>query len=465
MKQLRWVWVLAVTAVLLVVVFIFVDHRSRKQAEEASVGEPKQLLLLDIDTVTRITIDNEDGHFAFDWQNDGNGWKLVSQEQFKINQYGISAICTYLGNVRSEKTVAFDCKDTAVYGFDHPVTLKVYTTYTDDEHPYVLYIGDSTPTYDAYYAMVDGSNDVYTIDYTSGSIFCASKDALKNNYLYDVSASQINYYRLERDGKVVTEISRDADNVWQLDTPAGYEIYKVRIDDLMNTLIRVQFSGFVEEDPADLAQYGLDKPHTKLFLSSDAYDEEVWFGSSTSESENAQELFGYLTSSKQVFRVVRNDISFTQLDPSHYILPYCINVSVEELSAIEIDMGDVYEMHTVMHLDYANTQYALDDTDITALDNETTMGLFMTFFRTVSLLAFDELDLEAEPDPESEPVIRIIYTYLDGHTTELDFVEKAENNYYLMRDGVYTGMTVRLNRFTGSGCAVDAYEALMQALK
>lgn len=466
MKQLRWVWILGITAVLTILIFIVVDQRTKVREEEKRIGEVKQLLSIDPEAVTRITVDNEEGHFAFDWEN-GTGWKLVSQEQFAINAYAVNAICNYICDVSSQKTVAFNCENTAVYGFDHAVTLKVYTEDTDDEHPYILYIGDSTPTYDAYYAMVDGSDDVYTIDYTRGSIFCAAKDSLKNTYLYDVTSSMIQYYRLERGGKTVTEISRGADGTWQLDTPSGYPIHKSNIDVMFNDLIRVNVASFVEEHPEDLAQYGLDAPHTKLYLNAldgkTSIDEEIWFGSKI--SENALEMYGYFVSREQVFTVYTNDVSFIESEPSQYMLPYCLDVTIEELSEIEIDMGDVYDMHEVLHLDYANTQYALGDTDVTALDDETKMALFTAYYRTIAYLTFTALDLTAEPDADAEPDIRIRYTYLDDSTVELDFVEKEQNNYYLLKNGEYTGMTVRLNSFTGAGCMTDAHKALLDALK
>lgn len=466
MKQLRWVWILAAAAVLLIGIFIVVDRRTKVREEQKRVGEPKQLLSINSESVTRITIDNEEGHFAFDW-DDGYGWRLVSQEQFAINDYAIAAICNYICDVRSLKTVAFDCENTAVYGFDHPVTLKVYTEDTDADHPYILYVGDSTPTFDAYYAMVDGSNDVFTIDYNSGSIFCAAKDTLKNTYLFDVTTSMLRYYRLERGGKTVTEISRGADNVWQLDTPAGYPIHKSNIDEMFTDLVRVTVSSFVEEKPENLAQYGLDAPHTKLWLKAEdnrqKFEEEIWFGDPI--SEGAMQMYGYFVNSEQVFTVYIGDVHFIEDEPNQYMLPYCLDVSIEELSEIEIDMGDVYDMHEVLHLDYANTQYSLGDTDITALDNETTMGLFIAYYRSIAFLPFTELDLTAKPDLEAEPVIQIRYTYLDGSILTLDFTEKEQNNYYLLKNGEYTGMTVRLNRFTGSGCTTDAYEALTRALK
>ncbi|MBR4199769.1 MAG: DUF4340 domain-containing protein [Oscillospiraceae bacterium] len=466
MKQLRWVLILGITVLVLFGVFLVVDHYTKKKEEEQRIGEPQQLLLIDSSQISRITVDNEDGHFAFDWDQ-LKGWQLVSSEQFEINSYAVSAMCNYICNLSSLKTVAFDCKDTSVYGFDAPITIKVYTTESDPEQPYVLFVGDATPTYDAYYVMLENSDDVYTIDYNSGTVFCSAKDMLKNTYLMDVTSSQFNYYRLEHDGKTVTEFGRTEDASWDLRVPSGFTLYKVRIDDLVDTLTRMQVSGFVEEHPQDLAKYGLDKPHSKIFLEGNSngssLKREIWFGSETDNS--GTEIYGYVKESEQVFRIIKNTVSFIEAPADRYILPNCISVSIEELESVEIDMGEVYDMHEVLHLDYENKQYALGDTDITAMNDETLTSLFTAYYRAVTQLSFTALDLDAKPEPDEEPAIRILYTYLDGHTAELTFCEKEENNYYLFRDGSYTGMTVRLNEFSERSGIIKDYEALKAELQ
>lgn len=468
MKQFRWVIILAVTAAALFAVFLILDARSDKEKEKNKKNEPKQLLSIDADAITRITIDNEEGHFAFDWDN-SVGWKLVSSEQFRINQYAINSICTYICNVESVKTVAEDCENTAAYGFDNPITIKVFTTDTDADHPYILYVGDCNPTNDAYYVMVDGSDDVYTIGYTAGSIFSTAKNTLKNDHIFDYYASQMQYFRLERGGEVITEIRRGTDENFALITPAGYASSKVNIDDLMNTVIRVTMKSLLEEHPQqqDFAKYGLDQPHTKIFLEAKEngimQKEEVWFGSKVTDSENATLMYGYLKSIDQIFTVLVADVPFISEDAKHYMLPYCADVGLEELRGLEIDMGDVYDLHSVLSIDYANGVYALDGQKIVTAENEELFNLFFSYFRSISYLRFDDTDFDAKP--EGEPAMKITYDYLSGEKLELGFIEKETNVFYLMKNGKYTGQTVRLNAFTGNGGVIKAYDSLTAAMK
>jgi hypothetical protein len=60
----------------------------------------------------------------------------------------------------------------------------------------------------------------------------------------------------------------------------------------------------------------------------------------------------------------------------------------------------------------------------------------------------------------------ITYTRTDGTALVLGFVPTSDkNNFYLMQDGSYTGMTVRLNKFTTGASVTPSYESLMAALK
>lgn len=79
-------------------------------------------------------------------------------------------------NLSSVKTIARDVTDLSPYGLSDPVEL---TAVTDSGDSYQLLVGNPTPTNESYYAMLPGTTTVYTIDYTSGSVFRANKNTLK----------------------------------------------------------------------------------------------------------------------------------------------------------------------------------------------------------------------------------------------------------------------------------------------
>ena len=466
MKQLRWVIALGIAAVVLTAVFIFVDKRSRENKQKSNIGGPKQLFAIDADDVERITIDSEEGNFAFAWDEAANVWYLTSEDQFDLNSYAVIEICNQVCNLKSQKTVAFDCEDTARFGFDNPVTVKVFTAKNGEEHPYVLYVGNNTPTYDSYYAMTEGSNDVYTIDYTAGSVFCVAKNTLKSMFLFDTFGSQMAYYKCETDGVLPIEIKRNDDSTWTMLQPAALPVFKANADNLMETIVRVTLEQYVEENPSDLAKYGLDKPRCKMVLQGTVNgkftEQEYWFGNDVADQDTATQLYGYAVKSRQVFRIGKAMISFINDSPVKYISPYCYDTEITDLDSVEIDMGSLYDMKETLSVDYANNKYALSGKEIDTKD-EKLLGLFQAYYRAVSNLAFTDLALDAQP--EGDPAITIIYHRKDGKTDTLGFIPLEETNFALTVNGSYTGQTVRLNRFTASGSIVPSYEELQRALK
>ena len=467
MKQLRWVIILAVAAVLLTVTFLFVNRNAEEKEKQAKAGESKQLFSINVDDVTRIVIDNEEGHFAFDWSNTAGTWELVSADQFNLNPYAVQAICNAFCSLWSEKTIAFDCKDPSPYGFENPVKVQVYTTQTGSENPYLLYVGDNTPTYDSYYAMVDGSDDVYTIDYSSGSMFCVAKNTLKNLYLFDTLSASVNYYRWEENDSVI-ELKRDSNALWQLVTPTvDQDLDRSSADAIISSLVRVTVTAYLQDEPDNLAMYGLDEPQMKLLVRGTAPDaantpmnEEIWFGKKVSDKPDETEMYGYFVNSKQVFKLLCADVAAIHQTLMDYLDPYCISVSVSEVKSIDIDLGDVLDVKTRLEIDYSNNIYSLDGKEITG---EETLNICQNFYRSVTQLRFSDIDLNAKP--EGDPAMTITYQFNDGTSAVLGFVQFADNNFYLMRNGKYTGLTVRLNRFTSVNSLAKNYETLVQAMK
>ncbi len=469
MKQSRWIWILGITAVVLIGIFIIVDINTDKKEREKHIADGKQLLHFDVSKVTGLSLKNEEGTLAFEWDTENGEWRQTEGEAFHVSTYAVNAIVNYACDLQSLKTVALNSDSKEVYGFTDPIELKIYTTETGKDHPYIIYVGDNTPTYEAYYAMIDGSDEIYTIDYNSGTVFCASRNALKNAYLFDTTAAQVSYMRFEKDGKTTVELSRDSERAWQMLQPEGFTLAKAYVDELSDDLVHITVDAFVEDNPSDLEKHGLDKPQTQVFLKGSsgtrAMEEEIWFGAPLSEDPNETDLYGYFVTSKQVFSIKKAETTFANTPASSLILPYCADITLDDVKSIDIDMGEVYDLKAKAELDLSGEQFKLDGRDISGMYDETLNTLFKNFCRSVATLGFTEMNLDAKPDPDADADMTILYRFKDGSKKELTFRKKSANEFYLFTDGKYSGLTVRLNKFTDSASVTSSYEALKQALK
>ena len=216
-------------------------------------------------------------------------------------------------------------------------------------------------------------------------------------------------------------------------------------------------------------KYGLDKPHTKVWLKGTSgtkqIEEEIWFGAPVTEGVNETDIFGYFATSKQVFSIHRAETSFADTAAANLILPYCADIDLDDVKSIEIDMGEVYDLKATAELDIKEEKYKFNGTDISDMYDDTLNKQFVSFCRSISTLGFTEVQMDEKPDPDAEAAITILYQFKDGTQKKLTFTKKSENEFYLFTDGRYSGLTVRLNKFTDSASVTTTYEALVRALK
>ena len=140
----------------------------------------------------------------------------------------------------------------------------------------------------------------------------------------------------------------------------------------------------------------------------------VWHNP-TDEAHNRGDLFAFLASAQPGYtsfewylrspdnREIRAE-NITEIYPE-------VRVSIEDLESVEIDMGDVYDLHSTIYTDYAAEQYSLDDTDISAMENDDVMSALTTLYRRIAQLEITGIDLDAEPD--GDPDITIVFNFKD----------------------------------------------------
>ena len=140
MKQSRIIALLAAAAVLLTGGYLAVRYRNtEKEKKQEQQEAPVSLLSFDGNTTTALTVKNEEGTFRFLFQD--QTWVLDGND-FTANPYAISAICSYMCDLSSVKTIAWDVTDLSPYGLTDPVVLTADTSSGDS---YQLLVGNPTP--------------------------------------------------------------------------------------------------------------------------------------------------------------------------------------------------------------------------------------------------------------------------------------------------------------------------------
>ncbi|MCI6554021.1 MAG: DUF4340 domain-containing protein [Lachnospiraceae bacterium] len=139
-------------------------HREESETESYPVVE------LDAASVTRISLDNENGSYSF--QKEGEEWICGEDELPEADASLVEDLVKKAVSIHSEDRIE-EVGDLSQYGLAEPViSVSIQTEQADLQ----FNIGDYNSAVSKYYICVEGENTVYTIDSTLRSSFAKDLD-------------------------------------------------------------------------------------------------------------------------------------------------------------------------------------------------------------------------------------------------------------------------------------------------
>ncbi len=412
----------------------FSDKDAAKSAEEAA-----KLIIFDFDEngSTKLDIQNESGNYIMNYKiNDG--WKMDGEIDFEANSNTAINICTAMASLTAERII--EDTDTAKYGFDNPIKLTV-TAYGID---YTLYVGGVTPTNENYYVMKEGSDYIYTIDYSTGLILSANKNSLKSEYIADYLASEVDYFALwkgkESDENILFSMTKQADDTWHMDKPYNDDsVYNSDISAFIDNAIRDKVYSFGPENctDADYKTYGFDNPQFVFEMSAGDKHTKVIFGDYTN---NDTEMYGLFVDTKQVVTFYKDNVAILGYDTINMMNAAVYTPGIDTISKINVTMSDT---DVELEIDEANEKYTVNGNEIDN-NNDELYNDFLHFFSSFNNAVFESINKDDSPTGEAEVIIN--YTLTDGTVATIEYIPvpgEDSKTYWVVKDGEYTGFIVR----------------------
>ena len=251
-----------------------------KNAEEAKESKEKADLAIDIDTNTvhHMMYGFDGDSWAFTKSED-NRWHYDDDPEYPVSQVYIPSMVSGLCQLKYDKLITDDCEDMSEYGLDK--IAYWCSVKQDDGTMTTIFIGARNDVTGMYYLNIDGTKSVYTVD-----------AAFVNRYAYTLAGMTIM--------DEIPQITESAVSQIDIETPVySYSVYHktsgMEAYDYTNTVswfIDDGEGGYVPvepqitedwfkyladtqlfyynkcvdytDDPAELAQYGLDDPQYTL---------------------------------------------------------------------------------------------------------------------------------------------------------------------------------------------------------
>ena len=187
MKRGKKLTVLIVILALMMGLYVIVTKWTAAQEEKESEASYTTVFSFDVDDVTEITWQynvseetdegTETGTEQWTLKKVDGSWNYGEDEDLDLDEEAVDSMISNISALTSEQVFDIDeSDDLSQYGFDEPIS-KI-TVKTESEE-YTLITGDYNDVAYAYYAMIEGSNQVFITEGTYTDVFMATPESLE----------------------------------------------------------------------------------------------------------------------------------------------------------------------------------------------------------------------------------------------------------------------------------------------
>jgi hypothetical protein len=294
-----------------------------------------------------VLSDRAEGTLALEKR--GETWTDVSAPGIALSASATRDLAYYFWSLSANRAVEENPADLAPYGLA-PARVKAEGTFSDGTVVTYL-LGDRTPSNDGYYFQVKGDARVFTVWITVGDQFhWTLKDLRDKAITTEIKPDEIVSMRMRRpDGRVVEIVGKSAEEVKNLQLgfgryflvrpyhmPRGLNAEKQEA--FLQQPLAVSIDDFVDDNPKDLAAYGLSTPWADVLLRDKAGNR---LGYQVGARRSDGKRFFRLSGKPSVYAVEESKLSFLTTSPFDLVERFAFIPNIDDVDRLEITAGGV----------------------------------------------------------------------------------------------------------------------------
>ena len=440
MKLYRNAIILLVIVALLVGAYFLVRNMKTEDEPPIETVEYERLTDYTTDDIESITLINTDGTFVI--VKEDQEWVLSSPGDFRYDSAVLGSIVINAASIVADKVVEESAADLSIYGLDKPAKAIVKTT---DGVETIIEVGDLTPTGGGNYVKLAGSNRVYVISSFVGERLSAGRNAIRTKLMFDFTSDMITEVAMSRKGEsLFTAVVEEDGASWTMSSPIKGSVNESAVYPMLDALASTNVIDFIEDDPKDLSQYGLDKPSYEFVFSAEGRQYELALGD---EMVKGAAVYAMLQGSNEVVTINMAPYTFLYKPLKEVLRIFAYIVNIDQVKKIDLTMDgrtdnmvlDVYK-DAEGNTDYDKDKFYFNGVDATAEDEGGSQP-FRKLYQAMVGIGLDEIESDGQPEGPAEIIIE--YTHVDGSIMKVEFVSKDDNYYYVLRNGEYAGILVK----------------------
>jgi len=441
MSKLRSMIALFAVLVLLVVAYVYIEVAGVSEPEPI-VDDRIKVLEFGVEEIIRMVLKSQ--NYTLTIFREGEGWTLDYPYPLALDKRKVENIAYSFTGLSAEETVAEAPQDLTVFGLDNP-SVEAEVTLADGRE-YTIYLGNRTPIGNSFYMMKRGDPRVFTIWSSHGNHFSYTLNDLRKTSLTEINIQEITYFKLVREGERTIEITevKAADEAhiqldiarWHMVQPYNeyMSVQFERFNALLASLPRLEIERFVDDNPENLALYGLDKPSMEIKLKDKQNTLHLFFGNEFDEDHIHFMVYG----SDAVYAMEKDlltDLKATQ--PFDLSDRFAYIVMIDYVDKITIENNDLKYTLTLSRKTQKSDKQGEEGKVITtyAIDGkEVGEEEFKNFYQILIGLI---VEAENHELLEEKPVINTTFFLNRGDTpyVRISYVPYNEDFFAVLRGG------------------------------
>jgi hypothetical protein len=255
--QVLQIWKTIIVSILLVIVGGYAYYISRHPAEQT----PKlnQISATDIE---KIELRSSTRDIIVERAKDG--WRFVKPIQAEADRTAADSMADAIAGLQITGTISETPGDLAPFGLQNPA-VKVIVTTRDHRVLPTIRVGKDTPVGSSSYIKSDQRPGILLVANSFPSQVEKSVDDLRPRALIGFKPEEIREVVLDSNNGAPLQLNKKGDQ-WSITKPKTYAADNSAVQQLLETVSNARVADFVDDNPSDLAKYGLASPSFKLIL-------------------------------------------------------------------------------------------------------------------------------------------------------------------------------------------------------
>lgn len=370
------------------------------------------------DYVQSVALTSENGSYTFK-RNDAGVWGIVEYPSMEFENVALESAVYGLSNLMALEEVDLP-DDLSDYGFDNPRSQIKILMKNGSEREFIL--GKNVTGGSGDFFMDVTNNKAYVVSIYMADTMTKSVNKYRKTKLASLTSQELNKLAItNRNGKVVMEMGQShysSDMVFKMTYPKNMELDETITNSILENIQDINVIDYVEDNPADLAKYGLDNPEVMVEMGTADATYTLMFGDKSEKGT-----------------------VYTMLEGKNFVFTYspelyksCVNLTAYNLMNKFVNIVNISEVESITVQGKGKTHtLKIEGGDSFYIDEKP--ALAESFRKTYQSVIGIKGSGLAENNIVSPAEYTVEFVYKNGETTNIVYASYNDMNYYAEVNG------------------------------